>query len=339
MNACIRAGFHVSLLVIALLMGGLVSAVSADEIILQNGDRITGTVINAKGGTLHIATPYAAQIAVRFDQIVSIRTDEPVTVRFHGTQVLKGPLTTRDGQVVILGDDVRGETIISWDQVRSINTPDITWSGNIFFGGTHQAGNTDRLGISFGADAIRRSLNDRYSLAFLYNYAEEDGELTTRDAYGAMKYDYFFTPKFYGLLSAELLKDKFKNINLRAVVGPGLGYQIWEDARKTLAVEAGVAYFSEDRVTGEDEQWVTARLATVFLYQFTSWLRFTDTLIIYPHLEDFGEYTLRNDAAIITSLSSSWSLRLGNIWERDSDPAPGVKKDDSRTTLSLQYSF
>ncbi|KIH76477.1 Putative salt-induced outer membrane protein YdiY [Geoalkalibacter ferrihydriticus] len=331
--------FPTFLLTFILLFGSLTCASFADEITLKNGDRITGTVVDAKDGQLQIATPYASKILVNFDQILSIETDTPVTVRFQGTEVLKGRLATRDGQVILLAGEERGETVIAWDRVRSLNVPDITWNGNIFLGGTHQAGNTDRMSLSFGANAVRRSLDDRFSLSFLYNYAEEDNELTTRDAYGAMKYDYFFTSRFYGLLSAELLKDKFKDLNLRAVVGPGVGYQIWDDARKGLDVEAGIAYFSEDRVEGEDEQWMTARLAAVFRYQFTSWLRFTDTFILYPHLEEGGEYTLRNDAALITSLSANWSLRLNNIWERDSDPAPGVKKDDSKTTVALQYSF
>jgi putative salt-induced outer membrane protein YdiY len=330
------------LLLVAMLLlswGLLAAPLFADEITLKNGDRLSGTVVNAKVGRLHFTTPYAAKVPVRMDQIETIVTDEPVTLRFHGTQVLKGRLETRDGQIYVLAGDARGDTLIAWDQVRSINVPDITWSGNIFLGGAHQSGNTDRMSISLGAEAVRRSLNDRFSLSFLYNYAEEDGELTTRDAYGAMKYDYFFTAKFYGLLSAELLKDKFKDLNLRAVVGPGLGYQVWEEARKSLAFEAGVAYFSEDRIEGEDEQWATARLAAVFHYQFFPWLRFADTFILYPHLEDLGEYTLRNDASLITGLGSAWSLRLGNLWERDSDPAPDVKKDDFRTTVSLQYSF
>ncbi|WP_429886482.1 DUF481 domain-containing protein [Geoalkalibacter halelectricus] len=311
----------------------------ADQITLHNGDRITGTVVDAKGGKLNILTPYAAKFAVAMDQIATIETDAPVTLRFYSTEILKGRLATREGQILLLASEERSDTVIAWDQVRSINVPDITWSGNIFLGGAHQAGNTDRMSLTFGADAVRRSPEDRFSLSFLYNYAEEDGELTTRDAYGSMKYDYFFTPRFYGLLSVELLKDRFKDLNLRAVVGPGVGYQVWDDTRKGLDLEAGVAYFSEDRIDGEDEQWITARLAAIFRYQITPWLRFTDTLILYPHLEDGGEYTLRNDATLITSLGSAWSLRLGNIWERDSDPAPGVKKDDFRTTLALQYSF
>jgi hypothetical protein len=33
------------------------------------------------------------------------------------------------------------------------------------------------------------------------------------------------------------------------------------------------------------------------------------------------------------------ALRLANIWERNSDPAPKIKTDDFTWILGLQYSF
>ncbi len=312
---------------------------AADEIRLHNGDRLTGKVLSAQNGKLVIDTPHAGKISVAMEEIAAVTTDEPVTLRLGENEVLTGKIATRDGEVRILSNERRTDTGIAWQQVRSINVADTLWDGGVFLGGTHQAGNTQRTGVSFGAEATRRSRNDRYTLSFLYNYAEEDGELTTRDTYGAIKYDYFFTQKFYGLLSVELLKDKFKDLNLRAIVGPGVGYQIWEDDIKALALEAGVAYFSEDRVEADDEQWFTARLAAIARYQLTPWLKVTEHLILYPQLESFGDYTLRNEATLITSLGAAWSLRLANIWERDSNPAQNVKKDDFKSSVNLQYSF
>jgi putative salt-induced outer membrane protein YdiY len=324
---------------VLLLSLSIVATVEADEVILKNGDRLTGTVVSAKEGKLTFNTPYAGDVAIAMDAIASINSDTDVTLRFNGKEVLNGKLATDDDQITLQASEVRGTTPIDWTQVRSINVPDTYWDGNVYLGGTQQAGNTERLSVSFGADATRRSLQDRFSLSFLYNYAEEDGELTTRDTYGSLKYDYFFAQKFYGLLSLEMLKDKFKDLNLRTVVGPGVGYQLWEDDIKALALEAGIAYFSEDRVDGEDDQWITARMGANAGWQITPWLKFTDRLLLYPQFESLGDYTLRNEAAMLTSLGGSWSLRLANVLERDSDPAEDVKKNDSKTSLSLQYSF
>jgi len=312
----------------------------ADEICMKNGDRITGTVVSAKEGKLTLETSYAGNITIKMEEIESIETESTLTLRFQEDEtVLKGKLTTEDGKLQLLPCTEADATCIPMQRIRTINLPDTLWSGSVCLGGTHQAGNTERLSVSFGAEATRRSLKGRFSLSFLYNYAEEDNELTTRNTYGTLKEDYFFTDKFYGLLSIEALQDKFKDLNLRTVVGPGLGYQVWEDDAKSLLFEAGVAYYSENRIDAEDDEWLTARLATNISYKLAPWITVSDSFIWYPQLETFGEYTLRNEAAMVTSLYGSWSLRLANLWERDSNPGVDVKYDDIKSTLSLQYSF
>lgn len=322
-----------------LVLALLPSLATADEVIMSNGDRLTGTLLEAKGGKLFFQTPYADRAELRFADVVTVQTDAPVRLRMEDREVLNGRLATVDGEIRLLPTETRGKVVIAWDRVQSINVPDRAWLGNVHLGGTQQVGNTDRMSTTVGADAIRRSLDDRLSFSFLFNYAEEDEELTTRDVYGAMKYDYFFRPEFYGLVSMELLHDRFRDLNLRTTAGPGVGYQIFEDARKALALEAGIAYVAEDRIEADDDRWFTARLALIFRYEFTDWVRFSDTFIIYPELVDVGEYTYRNEAALITALASNWSLRLSNLWERDSHPPSGVNTDDLRTSLSVQYTF
>jgi len=136
-----------------------------------------------------------------------------------------------------------------------------------------------------------------------------------------------------------LLSDEFKDLNLRAIAGPGVGYQIWDDPVKSLLFEGGVSYVWEDRKIGNDENWAAARLSGDFWYKFGKVVTFSDLIIIYPSLKKGGEYTLRNEAALTSPLGAAWALRLANIWERDSDPPPGILKDDLTWLLSLQYSF
>jgi putative salt-induced outer membrane protein YdiY len=163
--------------------------------------------------------------------------------------------------------------------------------------------------------------------------------VSTRNTYGALKYDYFFTKKFYAYLAVDMLNDSFQDLNLRATAGPGLGYQIWDDPVKSLAVEGGIAYRWEDHIVNPNKQFSMARLGADFRYQIFTFLTFTDYLVFYPNLERGGQYTFRNEAALISPLGSGWALRLAEIWQRNSDPDPGIEKDDNTWILSLQYSF
>ena len=62
------------------------------------------------------------------------------------------------------------------DVITSYEPP--KWNGNVTIGGNYQTGNTDRINAAIGADALRKSDKERYTLNFLFNYSEEDGKNT-----------------------------------------------------------------------------------------------------------------------------------------------------------------
>jgi putative salt-induced outer membrane protein YdiY len=315
-------------------------AALADEVILENGDKLTGTLVKVEGGKLTLKTDYEGSVEIQVEKIKSIVTDNPAEIKLESGEVLKGKLkTVGEGKLAVEPSPEREAVIVDWKRVVAVNPPPRKLTGNITVGGTSQSGNTDRASASIGAEAAIRSDNDRFSLRFLFNYAQEKGEETANNTYLSLKYDYFFTKKFYGLLALELLKDKFVDLNLQTIVGPGVGYQIWDDPVKSLQLEAGVTYFSEDHINNPHKDWVAARLAGNFRYQLLKIITFADRIEIYPNLNHSGEYTLRNEASLISPLGAAWSLKLSNIWRRDSDPPPGIGRDDLLWILGLQYSF
>jgi putative salt-induced outer membrane protein YdiY len=322
-----------------LLLVSAVPSMSADQLVLNNGDRLSGTLVELRGGALTFTTDYAAEVKIAASAVSLVETDHEVELRLQSDEVLIGKLKTENGRLRVAGSDIRSATSLSWDEVKSINVPFAVWGGGVWLGGSQVTGNTERQSVNFGAEATRASETDRWNFSLLYNYAREDGDLSTRNTYAVLKYDRFFSQRFYGYLSVEMLKDKFKDLNLRTIVGPGIGYQFWDKATRALALEAGAAYFSEDRRAGDDKQWATGRLAAKFRLQLSDSIRFSDHLILYPRFQKPGEGSLRNDAALVTSLGSSWSLRIAHLWEHDSQPAEGVKNNDFTTSVNLQYSF
>jgi putative salt-induced outer membrane protein YdiY len=330
-------------ILVLMVMCGFCQAVSADEIILDNGDRITGTVVKGEGGKLIIETGYSDPVSIDISRIENIRTDGKLDVHLVTGEILKGPVRTNDsGQVVVESTGDRSAATFTWDRVAAVNPPPVLparWKGNFNVGASFQTGNAERTNIALGAEAARRTEQDRFALRFLHNYAEEESSVTARSYFGAGKYDYFFTERYYAYLAAELLKDKTKDLNLRTVVGPGVGYQFWDDAVTSLSVEAGIAYFSEDLKTGTDKDWITARLAGDYRRVLREGVVFTDLLVIYPSLERARDYKLRNEAVITTSLTDGLSLRIANILDHDGNPPEDVKRNDWYWIVGVQYIF
>ena len=176
-------------------------------------------------------------------------------------------------------------------------------------------------------------------MGYQFNYAHENDAVTVRNHYGFLKYDYFFTKRFYGYLGTELLSDTFRDLTLRVAVGPGAGYQIWEDAIKSLSVEGGLSYVNEIHKEGKDKDFLTMRLGGDFKYKIADFLIFADELILYPRLDHIGRYLLHNEAKLAAPLGSGWALRLANVLDRDSNPPKGIEKSDIQWILGLQYNF
>jgi putative salt-induced outer membrane protein YdiY len=317
------------------------SVAGADEIVLINGDRLTGTISTMTKGVLTFHTSYGGPIKIKTADIKLITSDTPVVVHLTNGDVLNGIISTgADQQVEVSGGPARKNVVVGWGSISAMNPPTVEsrWSGSLSLAGSLQSGNTDNLAVSIGSKAERKTTKDKISGRILFNYGEEADVRTTENYYGALKYDYFLTGALFVYGSVEALKDAFKDLKMRTAIGPGVGYQIWEDSRKSLAVEGGVSYFNEDRETGLDDSWLTARLGGDFRYNFTASLVFSDQLLVYPSLDD-GEYTVRNEAGFNTKLLGNWSVNLSNVFEYDSAPPSDVKRADLTWLLGLQYAF
>jgi putative salt-induced outer membrane protein YdiY len=228
--------------------------------------------------------------------------------------------------------------VLDWAKVKAVNPPEVAWHGSVTVGAMDQGGNTERGSISVAAEAQRRTDRDRFNLRFLWNYAEEDGVMSARNVFGAAKYDWFFTPKIYGYVSEELLSDTFRDLELRAVSGVGVGWQVVERDDLSFSVEAGISHVNEDFEVGEDDSRVAARGAAGLKYKILGKVTVADQVVYLPSMED-SQYQVRNEASLSTALGAGWSLKLAHVFEYDSDPPPGVVSTDRTWILGLQFTF
>ena len=200
----------------------------ADEIVLDDGSRLAGVVAGLADGTLTLRTDYAELVKVKKGRITAITTDGAVEIHLASGEIIKGKLKTGAAGAGLLVEHEKGRsaTAISLTSVVAVNPPPKgKWHGNVSLSGTLQGGNSDRSALSFGADSTRKGDGDSFSMRLLYNFARESGAMTTRNVYGALQYNYFLTKKLYDYLGVELLNDPFKDLDLRTVVGPGVGYR------------------------------------------------------------------------------------------------------------------
>ncbi len=79
-------------LLIALL--AFSSAALADQIVLKNGDRLSGAVENSDGKILTFKSDLAGEVKIQWDAVTSITSTQNLHLAMKGGQTLVGSVTT-----------------------------------------------------------------------------------------------------------------------------------------------------------------------------------------------------------------------------------------------------
>jgi small nuclear ribonucleoprotein (snRNP)-like protein len=79
----------------------LPASLLADQIILKNGDRLTGTIVKADTKSLVMKTEFAGEVTVQWDVIREMTSSQSLHLELKNGQKVAGPITTSDGNLVV----------------------------------------------------------------------------------------------------------------------------------------------------------------------------------------------------------------------------------------------
>ena len=77
----------------------LLSKASADQVVLKNGDRVTGSIIKKDGKNLVIKTDQFGVVTTSWHQVESIQAEKPVNVVLPDGRTVHGTIATTNGKV------------------------------------------------------------------------------------------------------------------------------------------------------------------------------------------------------------------------------------------------
>jgi putative salt-induced outer membrane protein YdiY len=223
------------------------------------------------------------------------------------------------------------------------------WTGSFNAGGTVSTGNTARKSANAALDMQRRGEKDRWTIGASWDYGQDKDlstgtKTTTQRHLGAeLQYDYFLSEKSFALANLAGQNDLLADLRLRSTIGVGYGYQFAETENWKLAAEVGAGYYKKDYYNSADVEYPNGRFAYTWEGRFgrgetKNWLVAQDFNVL-PSLEDGDQVYTRLDTRLRYDMSAAWHLQLQNIWEWDNIPAPGLRRSDVRTLLSVGYSF
>lgn len=318
----------------------------SSEITLTNGDRISGIIVNKDGEKIIIKTAYAGNIAIDWGDVNSFASDAKMQIVLaDGTSINGNAIQSQPGSITIKSGQILETAPIALNQITAINPPAVDgkavkFSGHANAGLSMTEGNTDTQKVHIDVEAVARTSENRYTIGGAHNKAETDGVESEDNLTGYMKYDHFFTPKWYSYSNALFTKDQYRDLNLMTAIGIGAGYQVWETTERNLGVELGISYVNEDYIAGEDNGYPAGRWAV----NYDQLLFNKITQFFHKHegllgLEQVTDVTILSQTGLRFPLIDNLNATIQVNWDWDNTPAPDTKRADTDYLFTLGYAW
>jgi putative salt-induced outer membrane protein len=337
----------------------MASAAHADNVVLKNGDHLTGTIEVSDGKDITLKTDFAGEIKILWSSVLEVKSDKPIYVLMPDKSTVSGNLTTDGVNLVVHpanGSAVQlpmtAVTVIrSFDQQTAYEKtlhPNLieNWKGGFNLGLALARGNSETTNLNTGFTADRKTLGDEITLYESSLYSTNDlpgGGVTANSIVGGAKFDRNITKRIFGFVSGDYAHDELQDLNLRQIYSGGLGLHAINTPNTTLDVLAGANYTRETYGGGPTE--VDRNLAGItlgenFMHKFGKSTTVTEVFYFYPDLSNTGEYRFSLDAASVTKINKWLGLQLTLSDRYVSDPPiVGTKSNDIIFSTGINVAF
>jgi putative salt-induced outer membrane protein YdiY len=335
---------------------GLQLGAQADQVILKNGDRITGKIQKKDGASLAIKSDIFGLVTIPWEAVTQVTSEEPLTVVVPGGKSVVGKIATEENKLTVKTSTAtesiampqvaairNAEAQKAWERLQNPGLFSL-WSGFADLGASFARGNAVTSTIATALKATRESRNDKTSAYF--NQIYSNGKLadgtkatTAKAVRGGWMYDRNFRRGVFLNLFNDYEYDAFQSLDLRFVLGGGVGYSVLKNDLTQLDLLGGLDYSREKFSTPLTRNSAEGYWGNLFSRKFSKATTLTQSFRMFDNLKDAGQYRMNFDIGANTVLKKwlSWQLTLSDRFLND--PVPGHKKNDVLLTTGLRFSF
>jgi putative salt-induced outer membrane protein YdiY len=338
----------------------------ADQITLKNGDRVTGSIVKKEGKNLTIKSDLMGTVTVPWADVTDIQAGETLNVVLSGQKeeppaVTKATISSANGQVTLSGGQA-GPVTVAPERIETIRNaveeqsyermlrPGLLelWTGTLSVGLAGTAGNARTSTFTTGLTALRATNTDKAS--FYFNTVRSSATVndvnsaTANAVRGGWKYARHTGSRLEVSGFNDWEHDRFQNLDLRFVIGGGLGYRSWKSSRGELALQAGVDY-DRDKFSASTDTPAFARISSEvyfgndFNFKLNGATKIVQSSRIFNSLADRGEYRANFDLSADTKLRKwlDWNLTFSDHYL--SNPIDTRRANDILYTTGIGVTF
>jgi putative salt-induced outer membrane protein len=308
-SQCPRAAL-VSLALLVILFP--VSA-AADQLIMKNGDVITGEVTKIAEDKIYINPSYTDEYAIDLAEVVSIEAEKVFEVELEDGRNMEGQFAgATDGEQKLIVDEAPVSVGIS-ELAKAIDpAAEIVvdpWEGTGELGFVNTTGNTETVALNMKLNFVRTGKRWRHRFTGTAMTTSEDGlkenERYTMEVQSDRKLSDISW--LFGALRWDA--DKFGSYDPQISLTAGYGRQLMKSDRHELKGEIGAGY---RRLTETDSNFESSEAIARFLlddwWQIFPSTKWTNRLLVETGSSNtFSQF----NTALAVSLTDRFAVKLG----------------------------
>lgn len=338
----------------------LYSDVFADQVEMTNGDRLTGKIIKKDGDYIIIQTEAAGTVRIKWTAVARVIADEPLTVTLADGKTVAGRIESEEENIKISVAEAENVTVEK-KQVKAVRTLEeqekyeaeqkriresrLTdfWSGTVDVGFSMTSGNSDTRTFTAGARGVRETPRNKFSVYAnalqVKDTSNNANKIKAQSVWAGARFDVDINPRYFAFGSGDFEYNKPQKLNIRAVLGGGLGLHAYRKESFKLDLTGGVTNNYENFSNGIRRNSAELLLGEELKIKINSRARFTERAVFYPNISRFGAFRALFDSSLQTDLNNwlGWHLTVGNRY--NSRPVDRTEKNDFLLSTGLRFSF
>jgi len=354
----------------------LVSSTRADQVVLKNGDRLTGKIVSGDGKTLLLKSEFAGDVTIQWDAITDIESSDNIHITLKDGTHLSGKVTTQDGKFVVAGAPAAPTPAVAAKETIAAVRNDATqhafdvetermahprftyfWNGTVDTGLALTRGNSETVNFTLAAKAIRETPRDKLTVYGDYIFANNSSippAVTTANALDAgIRGDLnIHSGRTFVFALADFQTNQLQHLDLRSVFGGGFGYHLIKTANTTFDLFGGITYDRDSfgaynttnpapppvllLVPSSVQNSAEAVVGEEFDAKLSKRTALTERFSFYPNLSHTGDYRFQLDSTLSTQVKK-WLSWQSTLSDRYiSYPPVGLKANDLLLSTGLR---
>jgi putative salt-induced outer membrane protein len=340
-----------------LLLAFASPSVFGDQVAFKNGDRLTGAIMKSDAKSLLMSTAIAGEVTVSWQEIQELHSDLPLHVVLADGNELVGRLATREGKLEIATGagnpvEVTKERVVALrnneeqlayekSQHRSLLHG---WDGNLDAGFELTRGNSKTRNFRFAFGAVRKVSREELTLyaESLYSIDDVAGaspHVTANVNRGGARLDHDFTSRLFVFANTDFMSDGLQDLNLRSVVGGGIGYHLINRDNATLKLLGG-ANFTRENYVETQRNLAAGQVGEELTLKLGKSTALLQNLAFFPDLTDSGgNYRTNFSLGTVTKIAKwlGWQTNFSDTYV--TNPPAGKKQNELVFTSGLRLAF